>query len=355
MANSSMMDPLNSTRMNSTMAYGRHACVVCKNVFSDDFTKLSIFEKDSLTKKCLAYKIFLITGEDLIFNQERGFICMSCHGLLMKIHLLEQDFIEIFKGNIMNQTTMMQGDTTRPTFDDTYANMTQNADQTMVQMVDPRMVQTMDQSQILMPGQNRPGGPPQRMSSTPIKNHPPDQNANVTQKLLTCKKPGCEKTYFRKWDLNIHERNHPEIKFECNQCSEVFFEKEHLTVHEVNVHTRKEFSCEFCEESFVTKTGLIKHRELHTGEKSFSCITCSKMFLSTADLKIHEKSHRNLKPHACTRCIKTYATKQQLKAHLERHDRPVEYKCSQCGAIFDERRKLTEHIWEEKRNGVRPY
>ena len=71
-------------------------CIGCYKICSD-IDRFSIFERDSLIQKCLVYKVFQITGIDLMFeDSKQSFLCTNCRTLIVQIHILEQQFLQNF-------------------------------------------------------------------------------------------------------------------------------------------------------------------------------------------------------------------------------------------------------------------
>ena len=82
-------------------------CYACSKSFPSEL-RTSIFTKDQYTEKCLVYKMHKITGKEYIMHPEGGFICLECHGILIKILELEEEFINTTITNRMDMQTQQQ-------------------------------------------------------------------------------------------------------------------------------------------------------------------------------------------------------------------------------------------------------
>ena len=82
------------------------SCVVCQDDLEGTSEKYSIFEKDPLMLTCLAFEIYKITGIQIIYKEDGGFLCQECYFQLVNICELEQEFKKKFTGKIVPKTEL---------------------------------------------------------------------------------------------------------------------------------------------------------------------------------------------------------------------------------------------------------
>ena len=77
------------------MSFDRN-CTICLTDLNTDHKTESIFSIDSKAKTCLAYKIFQMTGVQMIQQNVGEFTCEDCHNILVMILDLEKEFANKF-------------------------------------------------------------------------------------------------------------------------------------------------------------------------------------------------------------------------------------------------------------------
>ncbi|KAK9759349.1 hypothetical protein K7432_017802 [Basidiobolus ranarum] len=89
--------------------------------------------------------------------------------------------------------------------------------------------------------------------------------ASVKDKIYSCTFSGCDKSFARKYNLNVHSRTHyPELArpFQCLECSKAFGRKHDLRRHLATVHqTATLYRCSECSKPFARRDSLVKHEE----------------------------------------------------------------------------------------------
>ena len=107
---------------------------------------------------------------------------------------------------------------------------------------------------------------------------------------------------FAKGALARHKRIHLEIKFECEQCGNVFTRKDKLQTHKR-----------------ICGTDIVKVVEAPV---TINCETCGKTFTQKRYLKQHKRTHivqKTAVQYDCKLCDKTFASNQSLGNHISKH------------------------------------
>jgi len=200
----------------------------------------------------------------------------------------------------------------------------------------------------------------------------------------------CDKGFFTKFNLELHERIHREDKrFKCELCDKGFYAKCMLVGHIGKVHPGevlikcfhcserfcnvddrtkhlheihpdspipdvdlydgkisyvRSLVCEFCSKSFKYQTQLENHIRMHTGEKPYKCTQCDKMFSQSGHLQRHMRFHTGERPFACDLCDKSFAEKGNLLVHRKLHSGKRTFACNVCSKVFGTERTLKDHL-----------
>ena len=107
---------------------------------------------------------------------------------------------------------------------------------------------------------------------------------------------------FAKGALARHKRIHLEIKFECEQCGNVFTRKDNFQTHKR-----------------ICGTDIVKVVEAPV---TINCETCGKTFTQKRYLKQHKRTHivqKTAVQYDCKLCDKTFASNQSLGNHISKH------------------------------------
>ena len=92
-----------------------NACIGCSRSF-EEVDKISIFDRDKQVNKCYAYKIHQITGQDLMFGEDKFYICQNCKEIIVQIYALEQMYKDAKNdenSSQMDETKFEPGDVTQ--------------------------------------------------------------------------------------------------------------------------------------------------------------------------------------------------------------------------------------------------
>ncbi|KAH6684487.1 putative asparagine-rich zinc finger protein AZF1 [Halenospora varia] len=112
---------------------------------------------------------------------------------------------------------------------------------------------------------------------------------------------------------------------------------------------KKRYHCtiENCEKSFYQKTHLDIHERAHTGVKPYPCKEpgCGRSFSQLGNLKTHERRHTGERPYQCETCGKRFAQRGNVRAHRIVHNQEKPYLCrlDDCGKQFTQLGNLKSH------------
>lgn len=117
--------------------------------------------------------------------------------------------------------------------------------------------------------------------------------------------------------------------------------------NELKVHFQshlKRFTCSMCNEGFERKGGLWEHKKRHEGKEMNQCGLCSERFFKKIDLKLHNKEvHEKKSLEQCKWCDKKFLDRKKLDAHLRQHSSKKPYKCNECSAFFNSKSAIKSH------------
>ncbi|XP_050310629.1 transcription factor IIIA-like [Anthonomus grandis grandis] len=174
-------------------------------------------------------------------------------------------------------------------------------------------------------------------------------NETKQSEELICSEPHCGQIFANKYSLKKHvNRNHKNLSFNCDKCSEGFKHKSQLHAHKVTVHNEDApFKCDKCLEMFVHQHAYNKHVARH---RSFEC-DCGEMFEKWSEICKHRRTHCKLpkQSYKCAICDKTFFFKKNLalhcKLHLEESYSEI-FKCSyvDCNRSYKYKKNLNMHI-----------
>ncbi|KAH7321477.1 putative asparagine-rich zinc finger protein AZF1 [Rhexocercosporidium sp. MPI-PUGE-AT-0058] len=114
-------------------------------------------------------------------------------------------------------------------------------------------------------------------------------------------------------------------------------------------NSKKRYQCTIanCNKSFYQKTHLDIHERAHTGVKPYPCKEpgCGRTFSQLGNLKTHERRHTGERPYQCEICGKRFAQRGNVRAHKIVHDQSKPYRCrlDDCPKQFTQLGNLKSH------------
>ena len=113
--------------------------------------------------------------------------------------------------------------------------------------------------------------------------------------MLKYKCPHCDKYFTQLGSRGRHVQSIHEVKlrFKCDRCEKKFTTNAYLQDHVLIYHTnrKRSYFCNSCEKSFFRKYDLNLHEDtVHKGIKRFKCEMCSQCFAQKGVLDRHVQS-----------------------------------------------------------------
>ena len=317
------------------------ACVLCMKILPSDSNLQSIFSRDDVLKKCLAYKINKISGEDFLFQVDGSFICSDCHGILLKIHILEQDIVNRIRttrnsaptkveqlpevqpvskvqANEEDADNSMGNEKGSEEYDDMFLNDFEEPNKSIIDLNNSKVFE------IGVKNEN-----------IPIKDEPPNEIEGAVGIGQNIKSEGDDFPCANDYDSR---------PFKCDICDKSFRRKQHMQIHRI-IHTSDAvFKCEFCSFVSVYKNALEKHRKIHSNPlKPYFCKICHKSFAKETSFQSHQQYHRGERRFKCDYCKIAFNNMSHLKVHLIMHTGERPFGCETCSRRFTQITMLKRH------------
>lgn len=102
----------------------------------------------------------------------------------------------------------------------------------------------------------------------------------------------CDKTYSSKNSLNRHKKIHQ--RYGLNETNGLF-SKNNKTANKQSETIKQSWKCDICNKTFTRRYNLNVHKESHKIEKKFKCDHCNESFLLYEYLETHKRIHAPLK------------------------------------------------------------
>ncbi|XP_050297461.1 zinc finger protein 12 isoform X2 [Anthonomus grandis grandis] len=137
----------------------------------------------------------------------------------------------------------------------------------------------------------------------------------------------CGKAFIQAAQLRAHIFHHTgENAYPCPFCQRSFNRKLRLTTHIKYMHEGAEpLKCphEGCEKTFFRKEDVNRHVLIHSNKKPFQCDVCQKSFAIKSSLKMHSNIHRKEQPVSCEVCCRAFIRKDCLIRHMRTRHRDL--------------------------------
>ena len=158
----------------------------------------------------------------------------------------------------------------------------------------------------------------------------------------------CCETFDAKQDLNNHLKNHR--KYDCEYCEEEFSERSSLLDHIIAMHNNEDTDVPDTD-SFIEKYSIKKPRRGRPHKDiKYECDECNEVFSRKLEFFLH-KSHshetkdiknikKTLTQFPCTKCSIVCRSAARLQKHLWKHDK---FSCKFCGSYNRSMKLLLRH------------
>lgn len=170
-----------------------------------------------------------------------------------------------------------------------------------------------------------------------------ERNVHNPVRCYSCNE--CGKSFYKKYNLNIHKETHRDDRSHvCKMCGKKFKTTQGLRMHMESHSNERPFMCEICGKIFKTRAVLESHTAIHTGETKYSCSVCGKAYRYRASLFIHMRTHSGYRPYSCTECDASFMVKSHLTEHMRSHTGEHPFVCKFCSASFTRAISLKKHL-----------
>ena len=174
--------------------------------------------------------------------------------------------------------------------------------------------------------------------------------AQPTTKIYKRHYEGCEKTFQRQWNLDLHKATkHAEhLKIvKCPDCHETFRNYKELGIHIGKFHRVTDHQCPRCKKYLSTKGNLKTHIDRCLGIKNFKCPKCKTAFSQKIELQNHMKyKHSDDRNYICDveGCGKAFKSKSNLAQHKQTHSEERPHQCPYCEKAYKQFNDLLTHV-----------
>lgn len=172
------------------------------------------------------------------------------------------------------------------------------------------------------------------------------ERTHENERPFECPEDGCDKSFFRKSHLQVHQLSHRsdgEKPFQCPICGKGAISPQLLKRHELT-HTKK-YKCthEGCSMAFYHYQSLNHHVEI-VHKQSLVCNVCNKRFQRPFTLNQHKlKHHGEAQMLFCEQpgCYESFMSRDALQAHVLLVHPKI--KCTHCDAVITGTKEYAAH------------
>ena len=180
----------------------------------------------------------------------------------------------------------------------------------------------------------------------------------------------CKNRYYlnsHKWNSHGNGKGRPRVEklvfgiFQCDQCSNVYYNKRALRLHRNKKHSTKEKpkgpkkfvpeaerTCHICQKVLLCKKTLSQHHRYSKSENMnlnhFPRFTLVVSFEHFSPTSVHSESTK----FSCSVCALSFNCRTKLNAHMMQHTGELD--CPFCEKTFKWKHSLTDHIRAHKGN-----
>jgi len=174
-----------------------------------------------------------------------------------------------------------------------------------------------------------------------LKKHQQEYKNRKTSIMVVCEY--C-KNEIKSKSLYDHQksckRKHSNNYLQCDQCDFQTIHADSLNCHIAAKHNSemRSFKCNTCNKSFFKKYRLDLHVKTHSSERSEVCNECGAAFLNIQKLGDHKRSVHKLKfKFECTDCSQKSKFMHDIIRHVLGHTDVTAYECTSCHERFKTR------------------
>lgn len=185
-----------------------------------------------------------------------------------------------------------------------------------------------------------------------LKKHLYDRHRIGKSQKQTC--PHCNmqlsnKGILKSHILNIHTDPALKKRWQCEECSKIFFKKSHYDSH-MRTHLpedQRPFRCEICGKTYIHNNVFKRHLMEHENFESIltKCEVCHKGFKYANSLKVHMRIHTGETPYECKFCQRKFGDRSNHRSHMKQHESQMGIKLT---LNFEERRLVYHKVLDKK-------
>lgn len=168
---------------------------------------------------------------------------------------------------------------------------------------------------------------------------------HLNEHYANCVCDVCGKSFINSKRLKVHQRNHEDGAFPCNECGKVLKTKTSKSNHIESAHSKRILKCNICSKPMKHYSDRIKHMsEEHNITHKFKCPICSREYNIKHYLATHLRQTHGHKNKKCTECGMAFITNHGLKKHMLKHSGEKPFVCQICSKSYARNYTLREHM-----------